>query len=121
VTVEFEEIGMRKLFVVPVVLATLSAAPVHAFDQEQVGREPTTNEVLADALIARPAALVGTAITAVTWVISLPFTLPSHSTDRATEALINAPLRYTFKRPIGQLDGCEALPQSCKATTPGRQ
>ena len=56
---------MHKVTVVPVLVAALCTAPAYAIDQEQVGREPTTNEVLADALIARPLGLVGTVIGAV--------------------------------------------------------
>jgi hypothetical protein len=111
--------AMRKVLVIPVLAAAMLAGPVHAIDQEQIGREPTTNEVLADALVARPVGLVGAVIGAVAWVVALPFTLPSGSTDQATEALVNNPLRYTFRRPIGQMDGCVALPQTCKPR--GRQ
>jgi hypothetical protein len=103
----------QKWIIVPA-LALMGATPVFALDQEQVRREPTTNEVLADALVARPLGLVGTIIGAATFVVALPFTIPSGTTDRAAEALVAKPARYTFKRPIGQMDGCEALPESCK-------
>ena len=73
--------------------------------------------------IARPLGLVGTVIGAAAWVVTLPFTLPSSSTARAADALVTRPGRYTFLRPIGQMDGCDALPQSCRAkyeiTEPG--
>lgn len=105
---------MHKLVVIPALAVALSIGPAHAIDQEQIGREPTTNEVMADALLARPLGLIGTVLGAATWVVALPFTLPSGTTDRATEALVNKPLRYTFRRPIGQMDGCDALPQTCK-------
>jgi hypothetical protein len=114
---------MHKVLVVPALTAALCAVPAYAIDQEQVGREPTTNEVLADGLIARPLGLVGTVIGAAAWVVTLPFTLPSSSTARAADALVTRPGRYTFLRPIGQMDGCDALPQSCRAkyeiTEPG--
>jgi hypothetical protein len=36
-------------------------------------------------------------------VIALPFTIPSGSVDRAAEELVKKPIRYTFKRPLGEL------------------
>jgi hypothetical protein len=105
---------MHKVLAIPAIAAALLATSAQAIDQTQVGREPTTNEVMADALVARPLGLVGTALGALTWVVALPFTLPSHTLDRATETLVMKPARYTFLRPIGQMDGCDALPQTCK-------
>jgi hypothetical protein len=104
----------QKWIIVPALAALAGASPVLALDQEQVRREPTTNEVLTDALVARPLGLVGTIIGAAAFVVALPFTIPSGTTDRAAEALVAKPARYTFKRPIGQMDGCEALPESCR-------
>ena len=98
------------------VLAALLSIPLasHALDQEQLQREPTTSEVVADALLARPLGLVASAIGAVTFVVSLPFTIPSNTVDKAGKILVLQPMEYTFKRPIGQFDSCLALPESCK-------
>jgi hypothetical protein len=100
--------------VIPVLAAALIASPAYALDQEQIGRQPTTNEVLADTLIARPLGVVATLVGYVGFLVSLPFSLPSGSVDTAGKALIEDPARYTFLRPIGQLDGCQSLPESCK-------
>jgi hypothetical protein len=104
----------QQAIVVPVLVVAVGVPPAMALDQEQVNREPSTNEVLADALIARPLGLVGTIIGAAAFVVSLPFTIPSGTTDRAAEAMVAKPARYTFKRPIGQLDSCETLPETCR-------
>jgi hypothetical protein len=105
----------KKLILVPALAVAVGAAtPVLALDQEQLGREPTTNEVMTDALLARPLGLIATGLGALTYVVALPFTLPSGTTDRAYQTLIAEPARYTFKRPIGQMDSCLALPESCK-------
>jgi hypothetical protein len=82
-------------------------------DEEQIRREPTGAEMAADALVARPLGLVGTLAGSLVWVLSLPFTLPSHSTERAAKQLVAKPAEYTFKRPLGQFSSCEALPESC--------
>lgn len=82
-------------------------------DQEQIRRDPTGTEMIADALIARPLGLVGTAVGAVVWVVALPVTLPSNSSVRAAKQMIAKPLQFTFRRPLGQFSSCEALPESC--------
>jgi hypothetical protein len=104
----------QKTIVIPALALVVAAPPVLALDQEQIRREPSTNEVLADGLIARPLALIGTVIGAAAFIVTLPFTVPSKSTDRAAETLVAKPARYTFKRPIGQLDSCETLPETCR-------
>jgi hypothetical protein len=95
-------------------LAIILSDPARAIDQEQATREPSTGEVLADAVIARPLGVVGTVLGAVAFVVSLPFTIPSKTVDRAGNALVKKPFQETFKRPIGQLDSCETLPETCK-------
>lgn len=113
----------KKLIVVALTL-TISVPPVFAMDQgqmeqgaadqEQIGREPTGSEMMADALVARPLSLVGTLVGAVVFVISLPFTLGSHSTNQAAKQMVAVPARYTFRKPLGQTDNCQTLPESCK-------
>jgi hypothetical protein len=104
----------HKSLVIPALVVVLGVPHAFALDQEQIRREPSSGEVLVDAVIARPIGLLTTIAGAVAFVVSLPFTLPSNSVDRAKEALVVKPARYTFKRPIGQLDSCETLPESCK-------
>lgn len=104
----------KKIILVPALAVAVNATSALALDQEQLGREPTTNEVMADALLARPAGLIALGLGALTYVVALPFTLPSGSTDTAYDTLIKQPAQYTFKRPIGQMDSCLALPESCK-------
>jgi hypothetical protein len=50
----------------------------------------------------------------VVFVISLPFTLGSHSTNQAAKQMVAVPARYTFRKPLGQTDNCQTLPESCK-------
>lgn len=104
----------KTLVIVPALSLALAVPPARALDQEQLGRDPTAGEMYADGLIARPLSLVATAVGAVVFVVTLPFTLPSKSVDRAAKQLVAKPAQYTFKRPLGQLDSCETLPESCK-------
>jgi len=104
----------KKTLLIPALVLTLGAPPAMALDQDQITREPTGDEILADGLIARPLGLIATVIGAAAFVVTLPFTIPSKSTDRAAAILVAEPARYTFKRPIGQFDSCLTLPESCK-------
>ena len=103
-----------KTWLVGALAMLLSVGPVLAADQEQEIRNPTGGEMFADALAARPLGLLATAMGAVAFVVSLPFTLPSHSTDDAAKMLVNAPAKYTFKRPLGRFISCEEQPDYCK-------
>jgi hypothetical protein len=104
----------KKMILVPVLALAVGIPPALALDQDQITREPTGDEILADGLIARPLGLIATVIGAAAFVVTLPFTIPSKSTDRAAATLVAEPARYTFKRPIGQFDSCLTLPESCK-------
>jgi hypothetical protein len=104
----------KKLVLVPALSLAVAVPPAFGLDQEQIGREPTTAEMYADGLIARPLGAVASVLGAVVFVVTLPFTLPSKSVDRAAKKLVAEPAQYTFKRPLGQFDSCQTLPESCK-------
>jgi hypothetical protein len=92
----------------------LMAGPVLAYDQEQSRRDPTSGEMFVDALIGRPLGLVSMVLGTAAFVVSLPFTIPSHSTDEAARALVRTPTTYTFKRPLGRYISCAEQPDFCK-------
>ena len=104
----------KKLVVIPALTLAIAIPPALALDQEQIGREPTTAEMYADGLIARPLGLVASVLGAAVFVVTLPFTLPSKSVSSAAKELVAVPAQYTFKRPLGQFDNCQTLPESCK-------
>ncbi len=62
---------------------------------------PDTEDMIYDGLLVRPAALVGTAVGAGIFLVTLPFTLFSGSTSKAGEKLVKEPAEYTFKRCLG--------------------
>jgi hypothetical protein len=93
----------------------LLVGPVLAYeDQEQANREPRGEEMVADALVARPLGVFALVLGAITFVVALPFTLPSGSVGSSQKALIKAPVVYTFKRPLGRFLSCEEQPDMCK-------
>jgi bifunctional non-homologous end joining protein LigD len=65
-------------------------------------------------IVGRPLSLVGMALGTVAFVVSLPFTVPSHSTGQAAKILVGVPTQYTFKRPLGRYITCTEQPDLCK-------
>jgi hypothetical protein len=92
----------------------LSIGPVMAYDQEQAPRAPNSEEMFADAVVGRPLGLLGMVLGTAAFVVSLPFTLASGSTDQAAEKLVGTPTKFTFKRPLGRFISCEEQPELCK-------
>ena len=107
-------IPVRKLGLVGLLALMLSAGSVLAYDQEQITREPNGSEEFVDALYGRPLGLFAMAIGAVTFVLTLPFSLPSHSSDSAAKGLVVDPTVWTFKRPLGRFISCDEQPDLCK-------
>ncbi|MEJ2529823.1 MAG: hypothetical protein P8Z39_07055 [Gammaproteobacteria bacterium] len=66
--------------------------------------DPETGEMIADAAVVRPMTLWASAIGAVGWVVTLPFTLPSGSAGDVGKAWVADPLGYTFCRPVGEME-----------------
>lgn len=85
-----------------------------SYDQEQALRQPNGSEEFVDAVVGRPLGLFAMALGAVTFVVSLPFSLPSHSADSAAKGLVVSPTQWTFKRPLGRFISCDDQPDFCK-------
>ena len=85
-----------------------------SYDQEQALRQPNGSEEFVDAVVGRPLGLFALALGAVTYVISLPFSLPSHSAGSAAKGLVVSPAEWTFKRPLGRFISCDDQPDFCK-------
>lgn len=54
-----------------------------------------------DLVVVRPFGIVATAVGAVLYVVSLPFSLAGGNEREACDALLVEPAKYTFKRPLG--------------------
>ena len=66
--------------------------------------EPSRGEMFADAVVVRPMTLVASAVGLVAWVVTLPFSIPSGDAGHIGKEWVVGPLKYTFYRPIGNLD-----------------
>lgn len=89
----------------PAVLLMALAVPSPVLADDTVSGDKGT-DMLVDAVLVRPAGLVGTVLGAVVTVITLPFTLPSGSADEAAQYWIVEPAEYTFNRPLGDFNHC---------------
>ena len=95
-----EERRMKKLLAVLLVFGVVTLS----FSLEGWAQTQTKNTgddlPLADLFMARPlgvaAGIVGTGL----FIVSLPFTIPTRSTDKAAKMLISDPFRFSFSRPF---------------------
>jgi hypothetical protein len=66
--------------------------------------EDSGTAMIVDVVIARPLCLAATAVGSVFFVLSLPIALPTKSVKRSADALVVAPAKATFTRPLGDFD-----------------
>lgn len=78
------------------ILLAVSAAPVSAIDEDMVLAS-------GDVFVARPLGFVSVLIGTAVFLVSLPFAATSNSVKETAEILIDEPMRFTFKRPVGDL------------------
>ncbi len=65
------------------------------------GEQPSAGAMVGDALIARPIGVVFTALGAVAYVVTLPFTLAGGNAKAAGKELVVGPAEATFVRCLG--------------------
>ena len=91
---------MKKKSIAFLVVCALIVSTVPAF-----GGEPQDGmEIVADVLIARPVGLVSIVFGTAMYIVSLPFSIPSGSVEKAGKLLVADPFKYTFYRPLGDFD-----------------
>lgn len=95
---------VRRAFVVAVVVLSLVVAmPALAGDNSDAPA-PSAVAMAIDAVVVRPVSLVATVAGTGLFIVSLPFSLLGHNTDKAGERLVAEPAKYTFARPLGNFD-----------------
>ena len=90
----------KLLVVVSCVLALLLSTSTPAF----AGGDTDATSVAVDVIVARPVSFVLTILGSALFVVSLPVAAASGCVDKAAKALVVAPARDTFVRPLGDLD-----------------
>jgi hypothetical protein len=85
---------------------SLSLAPIPALAMEDTSvylfdREPSGEAMIGDALIVRPVSLVMLGVSSLVFLVGWPFAAAGGNQDEAKEKLLKDPVRFTFKRPLG--------------------
>lgn len=66
--------------------------------------KPGAGAMVFDLLIGRPLGLAATATGSVLWVVGLPVEAMSGSVHEAGKRLVAEPARFTFGRPLGEMN-----------------
>ena len=66
--------------------------------------DPSGGAMMFDFFVVRPVGIVATAVGAVAYVVSLPFSALGGNAGAAGQKLISEPAAYTFKRPLGEFN-----------------
>ena len=88
------------------VLFLCATSLVHAAEDSYPSRteDVSAETIIADGLLLRPGGLVATVVGTAVFVVTLPFSIPTKSVDKAAQKLIVDPAKYTFVRPLGQVE-----------------
>jgi hypothetical protein len=87
-------LALSNVLFVPVIVAS---------DMYSTHEQPSSDQMLADALLVRPLMIGATAVGIVTFVVTLPFSVLGGNVDEAAKALVLEPAGYTFVRPLGDI------------------
>jgi hypothetical protein len=83
------------------VTSTVYVSGANAAYYDQEAEAPTAGTMLADTVMVRPLTLVGTAVGAVAFVVTLPFSALGGNVGEAGRILVVDPAKYAFVRPLG--------------------
>jgi hypothetical protein len=89
------------------VLFLCATSLVHAAEDPYMAKDRgdvSAEAIIADGLLLRPAGVVATIVGTLVFVVVLPFSIPTKSVDKAAQKLIVDPAKYTFVRPLGQVE-----------------
>ena len=93
------------------VLCLGATSLVHAAEDSYMARteDVSAEAMIADGLLLRPAGIAATVLGTAVFVVTLPFSIPTKSVDKAAQKLIVDPARYTFVRPLGQIESSKPM------------
>lgn len=94
---------MKKMFAVILTVSVLLCS-VPAISLAYDEKEPSGTEIAMDIILIRPLGVASVAAGVAFFVVGLPFTLPTMSVGLAAKKLVVEPFKYTFVRPIGDMN-----------------
>jgi len=88
------------------VLFLWATSLVHAAEDAYNPRsdDVSAEAMVADGLLLRPGGVIATILGTAVFVVTLPFSIPTKSVEKAAQKLVVDPARYTFVRPLGQIE-----------------
>lgn len=89
------------------IFALLFVGVGHADDRADYSNRDILSDgekMVLDAVVLRPIGLITTVAGAAIYTVSLPFSLLGGNEPAARENLVKEPARYTFKRPLGDIE-----------------
>jgi hypothetical protein len=90
-----------------VVLFLCATSLVHAAEDSYMVKDRgdvSAEAIIVDGLVLKPAGVMATLLGTAVFVVTLPFSLPTKSVDKAAQKLVVDPAKYTFVRPLGQVE-----------------
>ncbi|MCB1874719.1 MAG: hypothetical protein KDH88_01960 [Chromatiales bacterium] len=87
-----------------VVLVMASSGSAMAGEGATYHGKPSAEAMVFDTVVVRPLMLVGTAVGAVLYGISFPFSAAGGNTQEAQRRLVEEPAYQVFGRPLGHFD-----------------
>ena len=65
---------------------------------------PDGNDIVADLFLLRPVGVVATIFGTACFVVTLPFSAPTKTSDKTWKKLVKDPAKFTFARPMGHIE-----------------
>ncbi len=84
-------------------LAFCATAPASE-DPFELDTAPTAEQMTVDLIVVRPLSLVGTVLGTAVFIVALPFNALTLNFKDPARRLILEPAKYTFVRPLGDLE-----------------
>jgi hypothetical protein len=96
------------ILVIALLLVVLATPQALAAEQKGPAQSSTTaaspEGMVFDLIILRPLGLAGTVFGTAIFIVSLPFSVLGGNTGEAAQKLVVEPAKFTFARPLGQVE-----------------
>ena len=96
--------SILKRFMILLLIAAMIFIPfgTSALAQDMdIDNENTAEAMAADFLVVRPLGIVASVVGTAIFIVSLPFSALGGNTEIACQKLVEDPVKFTFKRPLG--------------------
>jgi hypothetical protein len=100
--------GMALTMALLLLYATSLVYAMEGTSTAKGGVDGSAEAMLVDGFVLKPAGVLATLVGSAAFVVMLPFSIPTRSVDKAAQKLVVDPARYTFVRPLGQVESPRA-------------